>query len=36
MPEPSTSVKIAGHPLEIVQTHDRVVKAVRVVPPVRA
>ena len=35
MPEPSTSVKIAGHPLEIVQTHDRVVKAVRVVPPVR-
>jgi len=36
MPEPSTSVKIAGHPLEIVQTHDRVVKAVRVVPPARA
>jgi len=36
MPEPNTSVKIAGHPLEIVQTHDRVVKAVRVVPPVRA
>jgi Mg2+/Co2+ transporter CorB len=36
MPEPSTSVKIAGHPLEIVQTHDRVVKAVRVIPPVRA
>jgi Mg2+/Co2+ transporter CorB len=35
MPEPSTSVKIAGHPLEIVQTHDRVVKAVRVVPPPR-
>jgi len=35
MPEPSTSVKIAGHPLEIVQTHDRVVKAVRVVPPAR-
>jgi Mg2+/Co2+ transporter CorB len=35
MPEPNTSVKIAGHPLEIVQTHDRVVKAVRVVPPVR-
>jgi Mg2+/Co2+ transporter CorB len=36
MPEPNTSVKIAGHPLEIVQTQDRVVKAVRVVPPVRA
>lgn len=34
IPEPNTSVKIAGHPLEIVQTHDRVVKAVRVIPPV--
>ena len=33
MPEPSTSVKISGHPLEIVQTQDRVVKAVRVLPP---
>ena len=33
IPEPNTSVKIAGYPLEIVQTHDRVVKAVRVVPP---
>jgi Mg2+/Co2+ transporter CorB len=30
IPEPNTSVKIAGHYLEIVQTHDRVVKAVRV------
>ncbi|HEX9686238.1 MAG TPA: HlyC/CorC family transporter [Burkholderiales bacterium] len=36
MPEPSTSVKISGHPLEIVQTQDRVVKAVRVIPPVAA
>jgi len=36
MPEPSTSIKIAGHPLEVVQTQDRVVKAVRVVPPDRA
>jgi Mg2+/Co2+ transporter CorB len=36
MPEPNTSVKIAGHPLEIVQTQDRVVKSVRVVPPARA
>jgi Mg2+/Co2+ transporter CorB len=36
MPEPNTSVKIAGHPLEIVQTQDRAVKAVRVVPPARA
>jgi Mg2+/Co2+ transporter CorB len=36
IPEPSTSVKIAGHPLEIVQTHDRAVKAVRVLPPASA
>jgi Mg2+/Co2+ transporter CorB len=36
MPEPSTSVKIAGQPLEIVQTQDRVVKAVRILPPGRA
>ena len=35
MPVPGTSVKIAGHPLEIVQTQDRVVKAVRVVAPAR-
>jgi Mg2+/Co2+ transporter CorB len=33
MPEPNTSVKIAGYPLEIVQTQDRAVKAVRVFPP---
>jgi Mg2+/Co2+ transporter CorB len=33
IPEPSTSVKIAGHPLEIVQTHGRLVKAVRVISP---
>ena len=36
IPEPSTSVKIAGYPLEIVQTQDRVVKAVRVYPPAGA
>ncbi len=36
MPEPSTSVKIAGYPLEIVQTQGRVVKAVRVYPPKQA
>ena len=35
MPEPNTSVKIAGQPLEIVQTQDRVVKAVRILPPAR-
>lgn len=33
IPEPGTSVKIAGYPLEIVQTQDRAVKAVRVFPP---
>jgi len=33
IPEPNTSVKIAGHALEIVQTQDRAVKAVRVHPP---
>jgi Mg2+/Co2+ transporter CorB len=32
IPEPGTSVKIAGHALEIVQTQGRVVKAVRVFP----
>lgn len=32
IPEPNTSVKIAGHPIEIVQTQDRVVKAVRIFP----
>jgi Mg2+/Co2+ transporter CorB len=36
MPEPNTSVKITGHPLEIVQTQGRVVKAVRVYPPAQA
>ena len=36
IPEPSTSVKIAGHPLEIVQTQGRVVKAVRVFPAASA
>jgi Mg2+/Co2+ transporter CorB len=33
IPVPATSIKIAGYPLEIVQTQDRVVKAVRVLPP---
>ena len=35
IPEPGTSVKITGHALEIVQTHGRVVKAVRVFPAPR-
>ncbi len=33
IPEPNTSVKIAGVPLEIVQTQGRVVKVVRAMPP---
>ena len=32
IPEPSTSMKIADHAIEIVQTQDRVVKAVRIFP----
>lgn len=35
IPEPNTSVRIAGHPLEIVQTQDRVIKSVRVYTPTR-
>jgi Mg2+/Co2+ transporter CorB len=33
IPEPNTSVKIAGYPMEIVHTQDRIVKAVRLRPP---
>jgi Mg2+/Co2+ transporter CorB len=33
IPAPGTSLKIAGQQLEIVHTQDRVVKAVRVLPP---
>jgi len=36
IPVPGTSVKIAGQPLEIVQTQDRVVKVVRLYPPTLA
>lgn len=32
IPEPSTSMKIANHAIEIVQTQDRIVKAVRIFP----
>ncbi len=35
IPEPNTSVRIDGHPLEIVQTQDRVIKSVRVLPPAK-
>lgn len=34
IPEAGTGVKIAGHPIEIMQTHDRVVKVVRIFPSV--
>jgi Mg2+/Co2+ transporter CorB len=34
IPEAGTSLKIGGHPLEIVQTQDRVVKVVRVYPSI--
>jgi Mg2+/Co2+ transporter CorB len=33
IPPPDTSVRIAGHLLKIVQTQDRVVKVVRLAPP---
>jgi Mg2+/Co2+ transporter CorB len=36
IPEPDTSLKIAGHAMEIVQTQDRIVKAVRLLPPAPA
>jgi Mg2+/Co2+ transporter CorB len=36
IPQPNTSLKIAGYPLEIVQTQDRVVKVVRIFPPAPA
>ena len=32
IPEPGTSLKIAGQALEIVQTQDRAVKFVRIFP----
>ncbi len=33
IPEPGTSVRIAGYPMEILQTQDRVIKSVRLLPP---
>jgi Mg2+/Co2+ transporter CorB len=35
IPEPGTTVKIAGHPIEIVQTQDRAVRSARIYPPAR-
>lgn len=32
IPEPGTSLKIANHPMDIVQTQDRVIKVVRLFP----
>jgi Mg2+/Co2+ transporter CorB len=36
LPEPGTTVKIAGYPLEVVQTHERAIRSVRVYPRVDA
>jgi len=36
IPEPGTSARITGHRMDIMQTHDRVVKAVRLAPPAEA
>lgn len=36
IPEPGVSVRIAGHRMDIMQTQDRVVKAVRLAPPTDA
>jgi Mg2+/Co2+ transporter CorB len=32
IPEPGTSMKLAGHAIEIIQIQDRVVKSVRLLP----
>ena len=32
IPEPSTSLKVGEHTLEIIQTHDRIVKSVKIFP----
>jgi Mg2+/Co2+ transporter CorB len=34
LPEPGTTVKIAGYPLEVVQTQERAIRSVRVYPRV--
>ena len=33
IPEPGTSLKLAGYPLEVLQTQDRVIRSVRMLPP---
>jgi Mg2+/Co2+ transporter CorB len=32
IPEPGTSFRIGSHTLEVVQTHERIVKSVRIYP----
>ena len=34
IPEPGTSVMVAEHPVEIMQVQNRMVKVVRILPPV--
>lgn len=33
IPEPGTSLRLAGYPLEVLQTQDRVIRSVRLLPP---
>ncbi|MGH8731051.1 MAG: HlyC/CorC family transporter [Burkholderiales bacterium] len=35
IPEPGTSLKLAGYPIEVLQTRDRVIRSVRLLPPER-
>ncbi|MGH8760240.1 MAG: HlyC/CorC family transporter [Burkholderiales bacterium] len=35
IPEPGTSLKLAGYPIEVLQTQDRVIRSVRLLPPER-
>jgi len=35
IPEPGTSLLLAGHPVEIIQVKDNAVKTARVSPPLR-
>ena len=34
IPEPGTSLKISGYPIEIIQTHERIVKVARLYPKI--
>ena len=36
IPEPGTSLKIAGYPIEIIQTQDRIVKVARLFPKIKS